>query len=65
MATRKVFSDETGRELSYHLIQDRLRISILTSDKVIDESTTITLDNEDALQFIAELNKIRRLISNK
>ncbi len=60
MATRKVFSDENGKELSYHLNSSgKLSIEILMADNT---SAEITLDNRDAIDFIKELNKIRKQI---
>jgi len=58
MSSRKVFTDENGKELSYHLTPEgKLRIEILATDGVYHG---ITLDKTDALSFIQELNKLRK-----
>jgi len=58
MATRKIFSDNEGKELSYKIDSEgELRIEISMADGTLPG---ITLEVEDAIQFISELNKIRR-----
>ena len=57
MSSRKVFTDENGKELSYHITSfGQLRIEIYTTDG----TSIIDLDKKDALSFIQELNKLRK-----
>lgn len=58
MSVRKVFSNESGKELSYHVGSDgRLMIEITMGDGTI---ANIALDGKDAIQLIQELNKVRK-----
>jgi len=57
MSSRKVFSDENGKELSYHITSaGQLRIEIYTADG----TPIIDLDKTDSLSFIQELTKLRK-----
>ena len=61
MSSRKVFTDENGKELSYHLTPEgqlRIKISLMLSTGGSIEG--IILDKADALSFIQELNKLRK-----
>jgi len=59
MTTRKVFSDDDERmELTYHLIDGKLVIEIIEEDV----SSEIMLEYSDAIQFISELNRIKKLL---
>jgi hypothetical protein len=61
MSTRKVFSDDSNKELSYKMdSRGDLTIEILMGDGTI---AGITLDKVDAILLIIELNKLRRLLS--
>jgi len=63
MAQRKVFTDENGKELSYHITSEgKLRIEILATDGVYHG---ITLDKTDALSFIQELTKIKKQLRDE
>ena len=57
MSVRKVFNDDYGKELSYRVISTGLIIEITTSDGT---AVSITLDAKDAVQFIQELNRLRK-----
>jgi len=57
MSVRKVFNDGYGKELSYRMVSNGLIIEITTSDGT---AVSITLDAKDAVQFIQELNKVRK-----
>jgi len=58
MSTRKVFSDNDKMELTYHVINGELHIEIIEEDI----SSIIVLDYQDAVQFISELNRIKKLL---
>ncbi len=66
MSVRKVFTDvESGKELSYWISSsgNLLTLEICMADDTI---AGITLDNKDSLEFISELNRLRRkLITEK
>jgi hypothetical protein len=59
MATRKVFSDEFGTELSYLSKDGKLELRI---NETYGNFSVIELEPDDALQFIAELNKLRKIL---
>jgi len=62
MSSRKVFTDENGRELSYHITSaGQLRIEIYTADEI----SIIDLDKTDALSFIQELTKIKKQLRDE
>jgi len=57
MAVRKVFSDNDGlMELTYHVIDRELHIEIIENDIPVE----IILNPKDAIDFIRELNKLRK-----
>jgi len=59
MAVRKVFSDNDGlMELTYHVIDGKLSIEIIEEDIPVK----IMLDYPDAVQFISELNRVKKLL---
>jgi len=57
MAQRKIFTDNSGKELSYLISEDKLRIEIHMVDGT---NPGISLDYQDAISFIQELNKLRK-----
>lgn len=61
MATRKVFSDEDGKmELTYSLNPyGKLVIEITEEDIPVE----ITLEYQDAIQFVSELNRLKKLLT--
>jgi len=62
MAQRKVFSDENGKELAYHITSGgKLRIEIYTADG----TSIIDLDKTDSLSFIQELNKLKKQLRDE
>ena len=59
MAVRKVFSDNDGlMELTCHVIVGKLHIEIIENDITVG----IILDYQDAVQFISELNRVKKLL---
>ena len=59
MSTRKVFSDNDGlMELTCHVIVGKLSIEIIEEDIPVK----IILDYQDAVQFISELNRVKKLL---
>jgi len=63
MSSRKVFTDENGKELSYHLIlSEKLLIAITKPDGFI---TGVELNKTDALSFIQELNKLKKQLRDE
>ena len=63
MATRKIFSDESGKELSYKIDSSgNLVIEICMVDGTI---AGFTFENADAISFIQEMNRLRKIISGK
>ena len=63
MSSRKVFTDENGKELSYNIDPDgKLRIAINLPDGTL--MSTI-MDKTDALSFIQELNKLKKQLRDE
>jgi len=59
MSTRKVFSDNDEKmELTYHVIDGNLSIEIIEQDIPVE----IILDYQDAVAFISELNRVKKLL---
>ena len=59
MSTRKIFADKDGRELSAR-INTEGKLSIEIYHTISDDLRKIALDKEDSLQFIQELNKLKK-----
>ena len=58
MATRKVFTDDSGKELSYRIdASGKLQLEIYMADSTI---AVFALEYSDAKEFILELNKIKK-----
>ena len=63
MSSRKVFTDENGKELAYYVtLEGKLRIVIYSQN---EPSVDYILDKTDALSFIQELNKLKKQLRDE